>query len=202
VFQGGAISSAVAQHFKGNDAALGDLVQAEAAGSAAALANLTQNVTNGGLAYLDKSRTGRPLTSIDLDADRDKDRTWLVGGGAQGQTRGGTEIAAAGHVRVGDRGLMGVDAAGTFQDWGGKAGWTEDRRGEDTFFGGAEYGRESRRTGHGGTIEIEGEHNIAQNKTTVKGSAGHTYHSGQTIKVDGAASIDRGAEQDNVTSGR
>src|SRR3954469_15435837 len=96
VFQGGAALSALIETFKGNDAALGDFVQAEVTGSAAALANLTQNAANAGLAYVNRADDlgaspagtpkGIPLKSVDLDADRDKDHTWIVGGTATAKT--------------------------------------------------------------------------------------------------------------------
>jgi hypothetical protein len=158
VFQGGAITSAVVETFRGNDAALGDLKQAEVTGSAAALAGLGQNAINAGLAYAGGGG-GKPLQSVDLDADRDKDNTWIVGGGVSLKTKGDTDIELGGHAGYGDRGWMGGDGEATYADATVKGGETEDIDGKHTVSAGIEYSHENK-TGHGGTIGLEGEHGI------------------------------------------
>jgi hypothetical protein len=199
IFQGGAMLSATLQHFKGNDAALGDLVQAEATGSAAAAANLAQNAANAGLSFVNRGddlgkvgpRAGSPLKSVDLDADRDSEHTWVVGGGAKVGTRTGTEVEAGGHVRYGDRGWMGGDGEAKYNDVKVKGGYKEDAQGEHTVSGGVEYSHESQRTGHGGKIGVEGEYNVEDHKGEVKGSAGHTYQGGDTTKGTGGVEFDQ-----------
>jgi hypothetical protein len=149
-FQGGAITAAVVEHSRGNEAALTDLKQAETVGAGTALANLTQNAANAGLAYANRSGgitvpgggKGTPLGSVDIDADRDKDHTWNVGGSATVNTGrvydGSKTVTAGGHVRIGDQGLQGVEGeAGAQQGpYSGnvKGGWQRDAQGEDTVY--------------------------------------------------------------------
>ncbi len=139
VFQGGAALDAAVETYQGNDKALANLKQAEEVGSAAALANLAQNGINAGLAYAGRSKgigvpggtTGsKPFSGVDLDADRDKDHTWNVGGGAT-YSKDGNEYTGGAHVKVGDRGFQGVEVEGKYKNssgyyGGGKIGYNED----------------------------------------------------------------------------
>ncbi|TNY35854.1 hypothetical protein [Thermomonospora catenispora] len=113
VFQGGTMVNAALQHFKGNEAALGDFAQAQLTASATALANLAQNAVNGALAF--RTTPGAtapgvktPVPSIDLDADRNANHTWNVGGGAT-VNAGGMSHTVNGHVKWGDEGFAGGD---------------------------------------------------------------------------------------------
>lgn len=113
VFQGGSLLAAVAESGKGNDKALSDFMTAQATGSAAALANLGQNAINGGLAAAGaRGGRGLPVSNVDLDADRNANHTWNIGGGATVKTGGGNEITGGGHVKWGDHGLAGGDLSG------------------------------------------------------------------------------------------
>ena len=112
VFQGGSAIAAVAESFNGNDQALSDFMTAQATGSAAALANLGQNAINGGLAFAGARGGKSPISNVDLDADRDADNTWTVGGGATVDVGGGTKITGGGHVQYGDNGFQGGDLNG------------------------------------------------------------------------------------------
>ena len=202
VFQGGAALSALVQHFKGNDAALGDFVQAQATGSAAALANLAQNTANAGLAYVNRADDlgasprgtpkGIPLKAVDLDADRDKDHTWNVGGTATVMTGGGNTVTAGGHVKYGDQGLQGVEGEAKVQHGahtvGGKVGWERTADGGDTVYVGENYGYENLRSGVGG--KQDGEVRIGVDDghprfDSGKINLGPTYKGGQPIKETG-----------------
>jgi hypothetical protein len=202
VFQGGAALSALVESVKGNDAALGDFVQAQATGSAAALANLTQNAANAGLAYVNRADDlgaaprgtpkGIPLKAVDLDADRDKDHTWNVGGTATVKTAGDNIVTAGGHVKYGDQGLRGIEGEGKVQHGqvtaGGKAGWERDSHGKDTVYVGENYGYETKGTGVGAKqdgevrVGIDGGHPRFDSGTI---NVGETYRTGQLAKESG-----------------
>jgi hypothetical protein len=163
VMQGGALLDAAVETHQGNKQAFGDLKQAEEVGAAAALANLAQNGANAALAYANRTnglnipggRGGKiPISGVDLDADRDKDRTWNVGGGAT-YSKDGKDYTGAVHVKVGDRGFQGVEGEGSVKNtktgdsWGGKAGWYEDKQGNDHITAGVNHGHEpTGSTGH------------------------------------------------------
>lgn len=202
VFQGGAALSALLEHFKGNDAALGDFVQAQATGSAAALANLTQNAANAGLAYVNRADDldasprgtpkGVPLKAVDLDADRDKDHTWNVGGTASVKTGTDTTVTAGGHVKYGDQGVQGLEGEAKVQHGahtaGGKAGWERGADGKDTVYVGEHYGYEHVRTGVGGKEEGEVRVGVDGGQPRFdsgKINLGPTYKSGQPVKESG-----------------
>lgn len=208
VFQGGAALSAVVEHFKGNEAALGDFMQAQATGSAAALANLTQNAANAGLAYVNRGDglpaganrgpfgRGTPLKSVDLDADRDMDHTWNVGGTATVGVGNNTQVTGGGHVRYGDRGLMGIEQEGKVQAGqvtvGGKAGWQESAAGEDTVYVGENVGYEHQGTGVGAKEEGEVRVNVDEGVTRPRFESGtinvgETYRGGEVAKETGEA---------------
>ncbi|WP_026313412.1 hypothetical protein [Actinomadura flavalba] len=113
VFQGGSMAAAVGQQMNGNDQALTDFRQAQATGSAAALANLGQNAVNAALSFrrtpgVMPPGSKTPVGAIDLDADRNANHTWNVGGGATFDA-GGTEHTVGGHVKYGDHGFAGGD---------------------------------------------------------------------------------------------
>jgi hypothetical protein len=224
-FQGGALLSAVTEHFRGNDAALGDFVQAEATGSAAALANLSQNALNAGLAYANRSGgikvpgggKGSPLRSVDLDADRDKDHTWNVGGGVTGKN-----WEAGAHVKWGDDGFAGGDVKGKYGEFGGEAGWDHNRGedgysvevegskgdagvtagyqhgrdGKDTASGGLAYSHENQKTGHGGTIGVDGKYTFDDDSWEATGKGGYTYQGGEAATGSyGVEGDDKGVQQ-------
>jgi hypothetical protein len=207
VFQGGAITSAVVEAFKGNESALADLKQAEATGSGAALANLSQNAINAGLAYANRSGgvkvpgggKGTPLQSVDLDADRDKDHTWTVGGTATG-TAGSNTITGGGHVKYGDHGLQGVEGEGKVQRGqvtaGGKAGWEEDATGKDTVYAGENVGYEHQGTGVGAKEDGEVRVNVDDGPAhprfdSGKINVGETYKGGEVGKQTAEAKADQ-----------
>jgi hypothetical protein len=202
VFQGGAALSALVETFKGNDAALGDFVQAEATGSAAALANLAQNAANAGLAYVNRgddlgaspqgSPKGIPLKSVDLDADRDKDHTWNVGGTATVKSGAGNTITAGGHAKYGDQGWQGVEGEAKVQHGqqtiGGKAGWERDAHGKDTVYVGENYAYDNKGTGAG--VKEDGEVRVGVDGghpkfDSGKINVGPTYKTGQVAKGSG-----------------
>ncbi len=156
VMQGGALLDAAVETHQGNTQAFGDLKQAEEVGAAAAAANLLQNGINAGLAYANRSKglnipggLGKsvPISGVDLDADRDKDHTWNVGGGAT-YSKDGKDYTGAAHVKYGDQGFQGAEVEGTRKDtktgdsWGGKAGWYEDPKGNDHITAGVNHGHE------------------------------------------------------------
>lgn len=201
VFQGGAALTAVLEFQHGNDKALSDFARAEAVGAAAALANLAQNAANAGLAYANRSGgikvpgggKGSPLESIDLDADRDKDHTWDLGGGVKGKTAGGDEFSGSGHVKIGDHGLQGVEVEGS----GGRNGHTVDGKfgyeDEDgvghgkggTLSGEFGYSHTNETTGREGEVKVGGEYNTETGDWKADGSGSVTTAGGNTVGVEG-----------------
>ncbi|MFC6880100.1 MULTISPECIES: WXG100 family type VII secretion target [Actinomadura] len=135
VFQGGALTAALAEKAKGNDAALADFMKAEEVGAAAAGANLAQNAVNGGLTFAGtpgmRRGGGFPVSDVDLDADRNGNRTWNVGGGAT-VNAGGFTTTGGGHVKYGDHGFAGGDVSGNVKhnasgfSAGGNAEYTDE----------------------------------------------------------------------------
>ncbi|MFC9973778.1 hypothetical protein ACFVH6_23060 [Spirillospora sp. NPDC127200] len=108
------------QQDHGNAGADGLFGKAVATGSAGAAANLLQNAGNAGLSWLNRSDMstmnvngrrvggrGSLLTEIDLDADRDIERTWTIGGGAKARTPLNTEHELGGNFKYGDDGFAG-----------------------------------------------------------------------------------------------
>lgn len=134
VFQGGAITSAITETFQGNSKALGDLTQAEEVGAGAALANLGQNAINAGLAWVNRGVGGKksPFQSVDLDADRNKDGTWDIGGTVTGKTKAGDQFTGGGHVYWGNHGWQGGDLEDAYSNdktgfsGNGQIGYTDD----------------------------------------------------------------------------
>jgi hypothetical protein len=194
VLAGGTALSAYKQAGEGNTKAFEDLMQAQATGSAGALANLTQNAANAGLNYLnrtdrikvDHGHAGVPVGAIDLDADRDKDRTWSAGGGASFKTGpfGAYEHEAGAHAKYGDRGLQGLEAEGksTFPNEGsvgGKAGWEESGDGKNSFHGGVNGGYGSGSWGASGGAE--GKY-TTDGSWSAKGEGGAQYQGGDAYK--------------------
>ncbi|MFC0037064.1 hypothetical protein [Actinomadura rayongensis] len=114
VFQGGAMLAAIQEYTHGDKGALTDFRQAEATGAATALANGAQNAINAGLTVAGARGMGKgsPISNVDLDADRNANHTWNIGGGATYKTPTGTEITGGGHVKWGDHGLAGGDLSG------------------------------------------------------------------------------------------
>ena len=196
VFQGGAALDAVIETFQGNDKALANLKQAEEVGSAAALANLAQNGINAGLAYAGRSKgvgvsggttKSSPFSGVDLDADRDKDHTWNVGGGVT-YSKGGNEYTGGAHVKYGDRGFQGVEGEVKYKDssgyYGGlKGGYSEDTRsGDDHVYGTASGGYDPK-TGAGWKAEGSADRNLDKDRwDSASASGGVTNRGGEVVK--------------------
>ncbi|MFI0486673.1 hypothetical protein [Actinomadura sp. 9N215] len=137
VLGGGALLTANSQENNGAENAFGALQKAVVTGSAGAAANLTQNAANSGLNFVNRSGSQMfPLAGVDLDADRDIDKTWNVGGGVKGTTPGGAAEGELGyHAKIKDGNLQGqeVEAKGKFAvpggfnvGGGGKLEWDEN----------------------------------------------------------------------------
>ncbi|MFC6880096.1 MULTISPECIES: hypothetical protein [Actinomadura] len=198
---GGAALAAVVETFKGNDKALTDFMRAQATGSAGALANLGQNAANAGLNWLNRSdgvkvpggHKGTPLSEIDLDADRNYDKTWNVGGGAKFNTGTGGEWEVGGHAKYGDRGWQGLEGEGKYTSptgWsaGGKGGWEEDSKGNDSIYGGVNGGYE--KGGAGATGEAEGKYGLDDGSWEGKEKHGATYQGGDVYNQTNTAAND------------
>jgi len=221
VFQAGSMLAAVAETAKGNDRALSDFATAQVTGSAAALANLGQNVINGGLAAAGaRAGKGLPVSEVDLDADRNADHTWTIGGGATYETPGGTEITGGGHVKYGDHGFAGGDLSGGVKTpagvgVNGSVGYTDE---DGVFHGDAgsiDYGAGvsvetpgSAPTGTGADVPlpnagasagIEGSHDFETGEGSVSGSAGVQANGGDVVK--GTGKVEYGGEDGTATSG-
>jgi hypothetical protein len=196
VMQGGAALDAAIETYQGNNKALGDLEQAEEVGSAAALANLAQNGINAGLAYANRTKgvevpggfgKKSPITTVDLDADRDKDHTWNVGGGATYAAKNGTEYTGGAHVKYGDRGWQGAEVEGKRKDSsgdfsGGKVGWNEDTHGDDHIYAGTSGGKDPK-TGSGYKVETNLDYNLDKHRLDNGSvSAGATNRGGDVVK--------------------
>lgn len=160
VLQGGALLDAAVETHQGNDKAFGDLVQAEEVGSAAALANLAQNGINAGLAWAGRSdgvgvpggtKNKSKWGDVDLDADRDKNHTWNVGGGATYDDK----WTAGGHVKWGDQGFQGGDVNVGYKNGGANVSLTgggyKDADGNWHVTGGESVGYEQETKGTNGT---------------------------------------------------
>ncbi|TDD80512.1 hypothetical protein E1293_20585 [Actinomadura darangshiensis] len=214
VFQGGSFLAAVAESFKGNDQALDDFMTAEATGSAAALANLGQNAINGGLAFAGRGPSGKglPISNVDLDADRNAEHTWNVGGGATYTAPGGTEITGGGHVKYGDHGFAGGDVSGGVKTAGGASvdgnvEYTdEDGIGQGNS-GSIKYGAnagietpgsssttpggpEVPNANAGAKVGVEGEHDFETGQGKVSGSGSVQVNGGDVIKDSGTVNYD------------
>ncbi|HEV7935729.1 MAG TPA: hypothetical protein VGP70_25870 [Actinomadura sp.] len=204
VMAGGAMVGAIAEAMNGNDKALQDFMQAQATGSAAALANLAQNAGNAGLAWVNRTdgvniehgSKGFALKSIDIDADRNMERTWNFGGGVKGETAGGGEYEGGTHVKYGDRGWQGVEVEGKYKhstgiSGGGKAGGEENSKGQNIYYGGLNGGYEDPTTGVGASGGGEAKYNSGSGESEGKGEVGRQYKGGdvykesQEIKNDG-----------------
>lgn len=172
---GGASFTGDYQADHGNAGAKAAFDKAFATGSAGAAANLLQNAGNAGLSWLNRSGgqtingglpggrsaggKGFPLTEIDLDADRDINRTWTVGGGAKFETPAG-ETEVAGNVKKNDEGWAGGEVGvnqktpilgGTADvTGGGKLTWDEN----ENLAGGYKVG--AGHPGSGSQTEYEG----------------------------------------------
>lgn len=191
VLQGGALLDATVETHQGNDKAFGDLVQAEEVGSAAALANLAQNGINAGLAYAGRTngigvhggtRNNSGFSGIDLDADRDKDHTWNVGGAATYD-----DVTAGGHVKWGDQGFQGGDATVGYTKDGASVslngGGYKDADGNWHVTGGGSAGYEQVTTGTNGTPSPS-----TSNGWGVKDEANFDWNTGNG-QVDGNGSV-------------
>lgn len=212
IFQGGTTLNAVLQRFNGNEAALGDLAQAQVTASAAALANLGQNAVNAVLSYrttpgATAPGVNTPMTAIDLDADRNANHTWNVGGGATFEA-GGMSHTVGGHVKWGDEGFAGGDLSyqgkhnATGLSFGGNLEYTDEDgigRGKDGSF---KYGVSGGWTSPGSVplypqqpdspsasvpnagvnVGISGEHDFETGKGKVEGYGSIQAQGGDVIK--------------------
>lgn len=158
VLQGGALLDATAEEIDGNDKAFGDFLNGEAVGAAAAGANLLQNAANAGIAYANmKDKTpelgpdgkpkigpdGQPVMNegktkagdINLNADRDWNKTWDVGAsGKYGDFSGGVD------AKYGDHGWQGASVSGGYTPEDGpqvtgNASWEQDEHGNNVYKG-------------------------------------------------------------------
>jgi hypothetical protein len=184
---GGASFTADYQEDHGNKGAGDAFDRAFKTGSAGAAANLLQNGANAGLAWLNRSggdvRTGlpggktsgrrqAPLGEIDLDADRDIDKTWTLGGGAKiNSPLGETEIA--GNVKKNEEGWAGGEVGVNHKQdlfggagnvtGGGKLTWDEN----ENVGGGFNVG--------GGTDKLGGSSGSYEGNWDPKGDYGDKY---------------------------
>ncbi|GGV19785.1 hypothetical protein GCM10010182_46920 [Actinomadura cremea] len=188
VFQGGSMLTAFVSSQRGNDAALTDFMQAQASGSATALANLGQNAINTALSVVDSRGGGSsPLSEVDLDADRDGEGIWTLGGGATFETANQTEITGGAHVQYGEeQGFVGGDVSGGVSTQGGwsvegEVGYTDSDgvgQGDDgTLNYGATGGYEGSGN-YGGEVGVEGEHDFETGDGSTSVSANGTYNGG------------------------
>lgn len=211
VFQGGSALAALAETFQGNDQALSDFMTAEATGSAAALANLGQNAINGGLAFAGRGGKKLPIANVDLDADRNANHTWNIGGGATYKTAGGQEITGGAHVKYGDHGFAGGDVSGGYKSStgvsvGGNVEYTdEDGIGQGNH-GSIKYGanagvetpgstdlpgnREQPRPNAGVQVGVEGEHDFETGQGKVSGNGSVKVNGGDVVKDTGTVNYD------------
>ncbi|TYK43705.1 hypothetical protein [Actinomadura decatromicini] len=222
VFQGGSMIAAAAEAFKGNDKALSDFMTAQATGSAAALANLGQNAVNAGLAFAGSrgpGTKGSPISNVDLDADRNANHTWNVGGGVTAKTPGGYEVTGGGHVKYGDHGFAGGDMSGGVKTpvglgVNGNVEYTDEDgvgrgdHGSVKYGAGAEYSTPgSVKSGNqevpiptaGGKVGIEGEHNFETGQGKVSSSGSATVNGGDVVK--GTSGINYDGKGHTSTSG-
>ncbi|MDL4772867.1 hypothetical protein [Actinomadura xylanilytica] len=198
---GGSMVAAIAETVKGNDKALGDFMQAQATGAAGALANLGQNAANAGLNYVNRTGgvniegggKGTPLKAVDLDADRNFDSTWNVGAGATVEGPGGGTAVVGAHAKYGDRGWMGVEGEGKYTTasgvtGGGKVGWEEDAKGNDSVYGGINGGYE--KNGYGATGGVDGRYGVDDGSWSVKENHGATYQTGNVYNSTNGVAVD------------
>ncbi|WP_019632926.1 hypothetical protein [Actinomadura atramentaria] len=179
---GGASFTADYQGDHGNAGADGAFDRAFKTGAAGSAANLLQNAGNAGLSWLNRSggatrgglpgggtsgRKGFPITEIDLDADRDINRTWTVGGGVKAETPFG-ESEVAGNVKNDDKGWAGGEVGATHQGalpgdvmdvkGGGKLTWDEDENVGGGFNVGAGHGKSGSEAGYEGNWDPKGDY--------------------------------------------
>ncbi|WP_157432847.1 hypothetical protein [Actinomadura rifamycini] len=123
---------------EGNGAANVDAVlgKAWATGSAGAAANITEGIANTGLNFLGRKGL-TPTGQLDLDADRDIEKTWNVGIGGKATSAAGVLEGEGGyHAKIRDGDLQGQDVelkakVGDSGGWGsgtlgGKLEWDEN----------------------------------------------------------------------------
>ncbi|BCJ32798.1 hypothetical protein Athai_03010 [Actinocatenispora thailandica] len=210
VLQGGAVLDATAEEIDGNDKAFGDLLNGEAVGAAAAGANLLQNAANAGIAYANMNektpalgKDGQPVIGpdgkpelnegktkfgdINLNADRDWDKTWDVG--ASGKYG---DFSAGADVKYGDHGWQGASVSGGYTpeegpQVTGNAGWEQDADGNNVYKGDLTGGYKSPDgSTYSGTASGEYDDNA---------DGSHTYSGGVTGKYENeysGASADAG----------
>jgi len=189
VLAGGAALTAITEKGRGNDQALGDFLKAQQVGAAGAAANLLQNAANAGLAFvnrrqdavlpkgkkLPKGQKGTPLQGVDLDADRDFNNTWNVGGGANIQTPGGSSHEFGVHGKKGDGQAWGVEGNYSYEGPLGNSGSVE---------GGYEQDKDGKPTWN-----AKGDYS---NQFGAGANAGYEHDDKGHDKVTGGASMERG----------
>ncbi|MFI0450882.1 hypothetical protein [Actinomadura sp. 6N118] len=220
VFQGGALLAAAGSAAHGNDQAMADYKQAQAVGAAAAAANLAQNAVNAGLnlagARAPIGGSSSPLKAVDLDADRNANQTWNVGGGAT-FSAGGIDHTVGGHVKYGDQGFAGGDLSykGKHSASGVTAGGNVEYTDEDGIGqgkdGSVKYGANAgvetpgsyktnpSNPGQGYSVPlptggisggISGSHDFETGKGKVEGNVGGTVNGGDVGRATGSHQYD------------
>ncbi|ACZ00427.1 MULTISPECIES: hypothetical protein [Thermomonospora] len=200
----------------GNTEARADFKQAMVSGGVTALTNLAQNAANTGLAYVNRfdmphKPSGLPLQKIDLDADRNKDGTWTVGGGGTvGRAGSPFSIEGGGNIKFsrndGDFLFNGLGAEGKYShtppggpQW--SAGGKLDYSDEDGVFQGPKNGELSGGLngewgiGNGGAkLETEGKKNFEDGSWKISGSGGGTYQGGDVAGYKGEYEVNEKGE--------
>lgn len=227
VLQGGALLDATAEELDGNDKAFGDFLNGEAVGAAAAGANLLQNAANAGIAYANMNektpvlgKDGKPVLGADgnpklnegdtkfgdinLNADRDWDKTWDVGAsGKYGDFSGGAD------VKYGDQGFQGLSVSGGYTPEDGpqvtgNVGWEKDKDGNDIYKGDLTGGY---KTPDGSTYSAttSGEYDDnADGSSTISGGVTGKYeneYSGTSADAGVNGSYTHGADGSSTYSG-
>ncbi|TMQ93095.1 hypothetical protein ETD83_25940 [Actinomadura soli] len=178
VLGGGALLTANSQENNGAENAFGALQKAAITGSAGAAANLTQNAANSGINFANRrGEKMMPLAGIDLDADRDIDNTWNVGGGVKGTTPGGAGEGELGyHAKIKDGDLQGQELeikvkggppdVGTVGG-GGKIEWDENENLKNkSFTVGAESPKAGVAADYEGTFDQKNDYDAKYNANT------------------------------------
>ncbi|MFV2173221.1 hypothetical protein ACFHW2_21010 [Actinomadura sp. LOL_016] len=153
------------------------LKKAWATGSAGAAANITEGVVNSGLNFVAKNGLV-PTGQLDLDADRDIEKTWNVGGGGKVTSAAGVLEGEGGyHAKIRDGALQGqeVELKGKLGDpngigsgtLGGKLEWDENENLKNkTVMAGAESGWGGSKAEYEGTFNEKNDYSDKYNVNT------------------------------------
>ncbi|QFG20506.1 hypothetical protein [Actinomadura sp. WMMB 499] len=156
------------------DAVLG---KAWATGSAGAAANITEGLVNSGLNLVNK-RGVLPTGQLDLDADRDIEKTWNVGiGGKVTSAAGILEGEGGYHAKVRDGAVQGQDVelkgkVGDSGGWGsgtvgGKLEWDENENLKNkSFMGGVESANTGMKAEYEGNFDEKNKYSDKYNVNT------------------------------------